>query len=66
VVRNKLRRRLREIMKGTESSLKPHWEIVIVAKESTPSLSFQSLRKLTQKLLKKLGVQASPVESPSS
>ena len=65
VVRNKLRRRLREIVRGSESCLKPHWEIVIVARETTPELDFQALKKLTLKLLKKLGVLASPAALPS-
>ena len=65
VVRNKMRRRLKEIIREAESELKPRWEIVIVAKESTQNLNFQELRALTLKLLTRLGVRASLVDSPS-
>lgn len=66
VTRNKLRRRLKEILREMEDGLKPRWEIVIVAKDTSKDLSFQALRKLTRKLLTKLNVVASPAESPSN
>ena len=66
VARNKLRRRLKEIIREIESDLKPRWEIVIVAKQTTGSLNFQALRKLTRKLLTRLGARVLPDGSPSS
>lgn len=65
IVRNKMRRRLKEIFREAESDLKPRWEIVIVAKESTRNLSYQALRALTLKLLSRLGVRASSDDLPS-
>jgi ribonuclease P protein component len=65
VTRNKLRRRLKEIFREVEGSLKPRWEIVIVAKETTTTLSYKALKRLTLKLLDRLGVPASQVASPS-
>lgn len=52
-------------MRGMENCLKPHWEIVIVARETTPTLTFQGLEKLVLKQLKKLGILVSPVASQS-
>lgn len=65
VARNKLRRRLKEIIREVESDLRPRWEIVIVAKETTGGLNYQALRKLTRKLLTRLGARASQDESQS-
>lgn len=66
VSRNKLRRRLKEIIRELESELQPQWEIVIVAKETTTSLNFQELRHLTRKLLTRLGARVSPGEPRSA
>ena len=60
VCRNKLRRRLKEIIREAEGRLKPRWEIVIVAKETSKDLSYQALRELTLKLLTRLSIVASP------
>ena len=65
VIRNKLRRRLKEIIREMEDGLRPRWEIVIVAKETSKDLSFQALQKLTAKLLTRLKVLVSPAGSPS-
>lgn len=43
VVRNKVRRRLRELMRGLEAEVGPHWDLVILAKKSAVMSSFQSL-----------------------
>lgn len=66
VIRNKLRRRLKEIIRESEQSLRPRWEIVIVAKDTSKELSFQELKRLTRKLLKKLNILALPESSLSS
>lgn len=65
VTRNKLRRRLKEIIREYKDQLRPRWEIVIVAKETSKDLTYQELRKLTGKLLTKLSALASPHEQPS-
>ncbi len=65
VVRNKLRRRLKEIFREAEGDLKPRWEIVVVAKESTRNLSYQALKRLTLKLLDRLGVRVSQADLPA-
>jgi len=66
VARNKLRRRLKEIIREMEPEFKPRWEIVIVAKERTTEMSYQALRKLALKLLKRLGALVPSDNSPSS
>ena len=63
VARNRLRRRLKEIIRHT-GGIKPRWEIVIIAKPTSTSLSFQDLQTLTEKLLTRLGVKVSPVAQP--
>lgn len=68
VVRNKLRRRLLEIVREFEPGLDPRWDLVIVTRPSCPKLNFWELRKTLRKQLKKLGVldsQPAPA-TPSS
>lgn len=60
VARNLLRRRLKEIMRELEGRLDPKWDLVIVSKQSSTTLSFQNLRSCLTSLLVKLGVLASP------
>lgn len=62
VVRNKLRRRLKEIMREFEGRLDPQWDLVIVSKPSSASLTYSHLKKRVTKLLQKLGVLASSAE----
>ena len=53
VVRNKVRRRLREIIQKQLPLLKQNYNIIIVAKESISTASFETLRLELNKLLKK-------------
>lgn len=55
VQRNRLRRRLKEIVRQVEGRLDPKWDLVIVSKQSSSSLSFALLRTRLTGLLEKLG-----------
>ena len=59
VQRNRLRRRLKEIMREVEGRLDPKWDLVIVSKQTSVGLSFAHLKIRLTGLLEKLGVLAS-------
>ena len=56
VVRNKLRRRLREIYRLHEAQFQPGWDIVVVARSRSVSASYQKLEKSYLHLAGKLGL----------
>lgn len=60
VQRNRLRRRLKEIVREIEGRLDPKWDLVIVSKQASISLSYSHLRSRLTGLLEKLGVLAPP------
>ena len=60
VVRNRVRRRIREAYRLNEEKFLPGWDIVIVARSRAVSVSF---RKLTQSLLA-LSEKAGILEKP--
>ena len=53
VVRNKIRRRLREIIQKQLPSLKQNYNIIVVAKDNVSEASFEKLTQETTKLLNK-------------
>ena len=53
VVRNKIRRRLREIVQKQLPNLKQNYNIIVVAKENIAGASFEKLSIEMNKLLKK-------------
>ena len=60
VVRNRVRRRIREVYRLNEERFLPGWDIVIVARSRAVDVSFQ---KLTQSLLS-LSEQAGIINEP--
>lgn len=56
VVRNKLRRRLREIYRLHEAEFLPGWDIVVVARSRAVQASYQKLEKAYLSLAKKLEI----------
>ncbi len=56
VVRNRTRRRLREIYRLHEEQFQPGWDIVVVARSKTVTADFQSLTKAYLSLAQKAGV----------
>ena len=57
VVRNKIRRRLREIYRLHESEFKPGWDIVVVARSRAVQASYQKLEKSYLHLADKLSLR---------
>ena len=53
VVRNKIRRRLREIVKNQLQNLKQNYNIIVVAKDSITNARFDELANEFNKLIKK-------------
>ena len=56
VVRNRVRRRLREIYRLHEDMFAPGWDIVVVARSRCTEVSFQSLEKAYLSLGDKAGI----------
>ena len=56
VVRNRVRRRLREVYRLNESRFLPGWDIVVVARGRAIEASFSELTKAYLTLAKKLGI----------
>ena len=56
VVRNRVRRRLREVYRLNESRFQPGWDIVVVARSRCISASFQDIVKAYLTLASKAGI----------
>ena len=56
VVRNRIRRRLREIYRLHESQFQPGWDIVVVARGRTVDAPYQKLESAYLSLADKLGL----------
>ena len=56
VVRNRVRRRLREVYRLHESRFLPGWDIVVVARHRAITASFSDLTKAYLSLAKKSGI----------
>ena len=56
VVRNRVRRRLREVYRLNEDLFSPGWDIVVVARSRCVDASFQSLSKAYLTLAAKAGI----------
>ena len=54
VVRNRYRRRLREVYRLNKEALKPGWDIILVARGRTGRASWQELNDTFLKLCRKL------------
>ena len=56
VVRNRVRRRLREVYRLNEVLFSAGWDIVVVARSKSVSAAFQELTKAYLELAKKAGI----------
>ncbi len=56
VIRNRVRRRLREVYRLSESRFLPGWDIVVVARSRAVDASFSDLTKAYLSLAKKSGI----------
>jgi len=58
VVRNKVRRRLREAYRIHETGMAQGWDLVVVARAKSPFVPYGQLERDLLRLLQKLGVYA--------
>ena len=56
VVRNRVRRRFREIWRLNKESMVPGWDIILVARVRAVETSYQKLDKAYRKLLREAGL----------
>jgi len=56
VVRNRVRRRLRESLRAMAPSFQPGWDVLIIARPPVISADFQALAGALQNLLRRGGV----------
>lgn len=56
VVRNRVRRRLREVYRLNEARFLPGWDIVVVARSQCVDASFENLTKAYLSLAEKAGI----------
>lgn len=62
-VRNRTRRRLREIYRLHEEQFQPGWDIVVVARSKAVDADFQRLTRSYLALAKKGGILKAPLEA---
>lgn len=62
-VRNRTRRRLREIYRLHEEQFQPGWDIVVVARSKAVDADFQRLTRSYLALAKKAGLLREPLEA---
>ncbi|MBE6976822.1 MAG: ribonuclease P protein component [Ruminococcaceae bacterium] len=60
VVRNRVRRRLREVYRLNEASFAPGWDIVVVARTKAVHTDFATLTKAYLQLAEKAGILVTP------
>ena len=56
VVRNRARRRMREVYRLNNSRLRQGWDLVLVARSKTPTVAWQELSDTFLRLCKKLNL----------
>ena len=56
VVRNRVRRRLREIWRLNKKDMEPGWDIILVARVRAVDTSYQKLNKTYRRLLDEVGL----------
>jgi ribonuclease P protein component len=64
VVRNRVKRRLREILRQTP--LHPGWDIIFIARAPVAGVNYQDLNKSVRKLLFRAGLSVGEYEGVSS
>ena len=62
VVRNRVRRRLREIWRLNKKNMKPGWDIILVARIRAVELPYQKLNKMYLRLLQEADLLLEEVE----
>ena len=62
VVRNRVRRRIREVYRLNEEKFQPGWDIVVVARTRTIKADFAVMTDAFLALAKKMGIQAEKIQ----
>jgi ribonuclease P protein component len=57
VVRNRIKRRLREIVRSEAAGLQPGWDLMIVARQESATASFDELSGAIARLLERAKLQ---------
>lgn len=60
VVRNRLRRRLREALRGLAPSFQPGWDVLIIARPALVNATYEELTETVARLLRRGGVLEGP------
>ena len=56
VIRNRLRRRIREVLRALAPSFQPGWDVLIIARPALVEASHEELAEVVAKLLRRGGV----------
>jgi ribonuclease P protein component len=56
VVRNRVRRRLREALRAMASELQPGWDVLVIAKPDLATAEYRTLEATLARLLRRSGV----------
>ena len=54
VVRNRVRRRIREALRGLDRSSSPGWDILVVARPTSADAGYEELREVLERLMRSL------------
>lgn len=65
VVRNRVRRRLREIVRLRLSTIAPGWDVVLIARPPIAQAEFRQLENAVGKVIAQAGLHAAPPVSPA-
>jgi ribonuclease P protein component len=60
VVRNRVRRRIREVLRATAPAFQPGWDVLIIARPAVVGASHDELTEAVQRLLRRGGVLGGP------
>ena len=66
VIRNKIRRRLREIYRTNREMIKDGYDIVIVARHRSRSAGYRELEEEFKRIAEKLGILKEPEPAPEA
>lgn len=66
VARNRVRRRLTEIVRLARAVLKPGFDLVLIARASAAAASYWDLHAAVEQLLRRAGLVAEPLPRPTA
>ena len=60
MVRNRVRRRLREVLRATAPSFQPGWDVLFIARPAVVGATHDEIAEAVQRLLRRGGVLGGP------